>query len=113
MILVRNLRLDIGQNEDKLKAKAARELRVPAWAIKSFKITKRSPDSRKKNDIHWLYSVALETDNEAKLLAKNKSKNIAEYEETEYPVPRLGSAEELYTLTSRVERTLKKSSAHG
>ena len=89
MILVRNLRLDIGQNEDKLKAKAARELRVPAWAIKSFKITKRSLDSRKKNDIHWLYSVALETDNEAKLLAKNKSKNIAEYEETEYPVPRL------------------------
>ena len=89
MILVRNLRLDIGQSEDMLRKKAARELHVPAWAIKSLEITKRSLDARKKNDIHWLYSVAVETDNEEKLLAKNKSKNLAEYEETEYSVPHL------------------------
>lgn len=89
MILVRNLRLDIGQSEDTLRKKAARELHVPAWTIKSLEITKRSLDARKKNDIHWLYSVAVETDNEEKLLAKNKSKNLAEYEETEYSVPRL------------------------
>ena len=89
MILVRNLRLDIGQSEERLKAKAAREMHVPAWAIKSFKITKRSLDARKKNDIHWLYSAAVEIDNEDKLLAKNKSKNLAKYEELDYSVPRL------------------------
>ncbi len=93
MILVRNLRLDIGQNEKKLKVKAARELRVPAWAIKSFEITKRSLDARKKNDIHWLYSVAVSVDNEDKLLAENKSKNLASYEEIEYTVPHLISDE--------------------
>ncbi len=91
MILVRNLRLDIGQSEDKLRAKAAREMRVPVWTIKSFKITKRSLDARRKNDIHWLYSVAVDTDNEDKILGRGRSKNLALYEETEYIVPKRSS----------------------
>ena len=84
MILVRNLRLDIGQSSDRLKVKAARELKLPTWAIKDVKITKRSLDARRKNDIHWLYSAAVTVDNEEKLLAKCKSKNVAAYEEPEY-----------------------------
>ena len=80
MILVRNLRLDIGQSSDRLKVKAARELKLPTWAIKDVKITKRSLDARRKNDIHWLYSAAVTVDNEEKLLAKCKSKNVAAYE---------------------------------
>ena len=91
MIIVRNLRLDTERDEKKLKTKAARELRVPPFAIKSLKIIKRSLDARKKNDIHWLYSVAVTLDNEKKVLANNKSKNVAEYEEFEYEVPRLRS----------------------
>ena len=87
MILVRNLRLDIGQSSDRLKVKAARELKLPTWAIKDVKITKRSLDARRKNDIHWLYSVAVSVDNEEKLLAKCKSKNVAAYEAPEYTVP--------------------------
>ena len=91
MIIVRNLRLDTERDERKLKTKVARELRVPPFAIKSLKIIKRSLDARKKNDIHWLYSVAVTLDNEKKTLANNKSKNVAEYEEFEYEVPRLRS----------------------
>ena len=91
MIIVRNLRLDTERDERKLRTKAARELRVPPFAIKSLKIIKRSLDARKKNDIHWLYSVAVTLDNEKKVLANNKSKNVAEYEEFEYEVPRLRS----------------------
>ena len=58
MILVRNLRLDIGQSSDRLKVKAARELKLPTWAIKDVKITKRSLDARRKNDIHWVKLTA-------------------------------------------------------
>ena len=87
MILIRNLRLDIGQSEEKLKEKAACQLRIPSWAIKNFKITKKSLDARKKNDIHWLYSVAVTAGNENKILSNNKSKNIAIYDEPEYSVP--------------------------
>ena len=88
MILVRNLRLDIGQSSDRLKVKAARELKLPTWAIKDVKITKRSLDARRKNDIHWLYSVAVSVDNEEKLLAKCKSKNVAAYEASGTPCRR-------------------------
>ena len=91
MILVRNLRLDIGQSEDKLRAKAAREMRVPAWTIRSLKTIKRSLDARRKNDIHWLYSVAVDIDNEDRIPAKSRSKNLALYEETEYLVPKRSS----------------------
>ena len=91
MIMVRNLRLDTERDEKKLKIKAARELRVPPFAINSLKIIKRSLDARKKNDIHWLYSVAVTLDNEKKILANNKSKNVAEYEEFEYEVPMVKS----------------------
>ncbi len=91
MILVRNLRLDPGQSTDKLKAKAAREMHLPVFAIKSMKITKRSLDARKKSDIHWLYSVAVTVDNEDKVLARAKSKSLARYEEAEYTVPRCSS----------------------
>ena len=87
MILIRNLRLDIGQSEEKLKEKAARQLRIPSRAIKNFKITKRSLDARKKNDIHWLYSVAITADNENKILSNNKCKDIAIFDEPEYSVP--------------------------
>lgn len=37
MILVRNLRLDIGQSSDRLKVKAARELKLPTWAIRMLR----------------------------------------------------------------------------
>lgn len=93
MIIVRNLRLDIGQSEDRLKNKAARELHVPPFAIKSLKIVKRSLDARKKNDIHRLYSVAVTLDNEKRVLSGNKSRNIAEYEEFEYAVQKKHSTE--------------------
>ena len=59
MILVRNLRLGTDEPEDKLKKLAARELGVSEREILSLKITKKSLDARKKNDIHWLYSAAV------------------------------------------------------
>ena len=58
MILVRNLRLGIDEPEASLKKLAAKELGVPERDILSLKITKKSLDARKKNDIHRLYAVA-------------------------------------------------------
>ena len=44
MILVRNLRLDIGQSSDRLKVKAARELKLPTWAINCLLYTSDAAD---------------------------------------------------------------------
>lgn len=89
MILVRNLRLGIDAPEDKLKKLAARELGVFEREILSLKITKKSLDARKKNDIHWLYSAAVEVKNEERTLKKTHSKNVCSYESFHYEIPQL------------------------
>ena len=86
MILVRNLRLGIGENEAKLKKLAARALGVRERAIKSIRIEKRSLDARRKNDIHWLYSVVVMADDEDKILSRSGS-TVARYEDFEYIIP--------------------------
>ena len=91
MILVRNLKLGISEDEAKLVKLAARELRVFEHEIKNLRITKKSLDARKKNDIHRLYSVAVELRDEKRALARTKSKNVCPYEQFEYLIPRAKS----------------------
>lgn len=93
MIQVRSLRLDPGESEDKLRKKAARELRISEREISELIITKKSLDARKKNDIHWLYSVAVKISDEDRILARSKSKNVCCYEHFEYDIPQLGAKE--------------------
>lgn len=87
MISVRNIRLEPDEYEERLLKLAARELGIRPRDVRSLKITKKSLDARKKDDIHWLYSIAVETDNEAELLRRTKSKNVGTYEKYEYVIP--------------------------
>ena len=89
MILVRNLRLGIDEPVDKLKRLAAKEIGVPERDILSLKITKKSLDARKKNDIHWLYAVAVKLKGEERALKKSRSKNARPYEKYSYEIPKL------------------------
>lgn len=52
--------------------------------IKKIKIAKKSVDARRKNDVHYVYAVDIETDNEKKYLGKN----ISLHEEKEYVFPK-------------------------
>ena len=52
MILVRNLRLDPGEDTSVLRARAAKKLRLAADAVTSLVLVKRSLDARHKDDIH-------------------------------------------------------------
>ena len=59
MILVRGLRLMPGEGRDKLKARAAKKLGVRAEEIAELRLVKRSLDARKKDDIHYVCSLAV------------------------------------------------------
>ena len=59
MILVRNLRLEPGEDLSRLSAKAAKKLRVSTSDIAVCRVVKRSLDARKKNDIHYTCSAAV------------------------------------------------------
>ncbi|MCM1298071.1 MAG: hypothetical protein NC228_00770 [[Eubacterium] siraeum] len=72
MIKVNNLSLPLNYGEEDLKAAAAKKLKADPAAIKSLTVLKKSLDARKKSDIHYIFSVALDISDPRKYL-KNKA----------------------------------------
>lgn len=93
MILVRNIRLEIGESEDILLSKAMSALRLKRCDIKSFKIQKKSLDARKKNDIHYKYALALCLENEERILKKFGGKDVCAYNEDVFDIPKCSSSD--------------------
>ena len=60
MIRLDNLSLLPGQSLDQLKYKAAKALGVSPDAITGHTLLRQSVDARKKGDVHWVCSVAVE-----------------------------------------------------
>lgn len=69
-LIIRNLRLSLSEEEALLALKAAKRLGVSKEHIKNLKIVRRSIDARKKEDVHFLYSVTAECENGRSLLKK-------------------------------------------
>ena len=59
MILVRNLRLDPGEELSLLPLRAAKKLGVGAEDLLQTRLVRRSLDARKKDDIHYVCSLAV------------------------------------------------------
>ena len=93
MILLRNLRLEIGEGLDRLPEKAAKKLRVPAGDILACRPVKRSLDARKKNDIHYTCSAALTLKRGEERALRLAGKDAAPYIPPVYEIPRVQSAE--------------------
>ena len=89
MILVRELRLMPGEGRDALRERAAKKLGVRPGEIREARLVKRSLDARKKDDIHYVCSlaVALGEKEEARLLARGRSRDLSVWCEKEYPIP--------------------------
>ena len=89
MIRIRGLKLYPGEEETVLKERAAKKLRVPPERIQSLSLIKRSLDARRKDDIHYICAAAVSAGgDEAKLIARARSADVAEYEEKDYLIPR-------------------------
>lgn len=60
--LIENLRLEVGEERDALlPQRLAKALGVKPEAIAAWEITKEALDARRKRDVHWTYSLALQT----------------------------------------------------
>ena len=90
MILIRSLRLMIGEKESVLRERAAKKLKISPSRIVELRPVRRSLDARKKDDIHYIYSVAVSVrGDEKKLIAAAKSADVSEYVKQEYSIPRV------------------------
>ncbi len=89
MIRINQIKMPIEHQMDELKRKVAAILKTDCQAI-TVEVLKRSIDSRKKPDLHYVYSVAVSCENEKKILQKTKSKDISLYTPKTYVLPDCG-----------------------
>ena len=87
MIAVRDLRLGVGEKETKLPALAARVLKLRPEEIRALTIVKKSLDARKKDNIRWLYTVAVEVADEQAVLRRADASRVAAYTPYHYEIP--------------------------
>ena len=68
MIKLDCISLPIGFNDEKIKEICAKNLKISSKSIKNFEILKLSLDARRKNNIKYVASIALELDEQTKKL---------------------------------------------
>ena len=87
MIEIKNLRLNVGEDTDRLTAKAAKILRISPSQISEMRLVKRSLDARKKNDIHYVCAAAFSVSgDEKRLIDAAKSRDVSTYIEKRYEI---------------------------
>ena len=85
MIRLSNMRLPIGYTDSDIVSICARELRVPAEAIQTASLYRRSIDARRKDDLHYVAAVDVTRNgNESAALSRARSKNAASAEPYKY-----------------------------
>ena len=91
MILLRDLRLAPGEDLSCLRTRAAKKLGIRPGEIEEVKLVRRSLDARKKDDIHYVCSLAVAVKSCEEKLPKRAGMSL--YTEKEYPIPHVESAE--------------------
>jgi len=90
MILIRNIRMELGEDPKEIREKIAKKLKISSDEITEFRLLRRSLDARKKGDIHYICSAAASLScSEAKVV--RKAKDASEYSEFSYKIPKIDS----------------------
>lgn len=88
MILIRNLSLSPDAPESELLARAAELLRVSPEDILSLHIRKKALDARKREQLHFVYNVGVETGRDKVLAARSRHPDVSLESEDGYAPPR-------------------------
>lgn len=89
MIRVGNIKVSLDTDFRNMKSVASEKLRIPYDRIISAKLSKKSVDARKKNDVHFIISVDIEVKGEEKLL--RTLKNASQVKKDKYRIAKLPS----------------------
>lgn len=88
MIRIKEIKLSLDEEESLLKEKAAKLLRINKKYIKTLCIYKKSVDARKKDDVHFTYSVDVTVSlDEKQITSKCKSSKISLVKPYFYEIP--------------------------
>src|SRR5690554_1208303 len=84
MLRVTNIKLSLDEDESLLKSKVAKKLRIQENTITSYRIFKKSIDARRKNKIHFVYTLDVELKNEGKILKLYSKKGVSKVNESKH-----------------------------
>ncbi|PJI08928.1 MULTISPECIES: NAD(P)/FAD-dependent oxidoreductase [Clostridium] len=70
MIRINNIILDIDEDEENIRKRAAKKLKISEKDFEKFKILRESIDARRKNTIKFNYSVEVKCKNEDRIISK-------------------------------------------
>ena len=88
MIRINEIKLSLDDSEELLRAKAAKALKINEKYIKSLSIFKKSVDARRKDDVHFTYSVDVEIAlDEEQIVRKSKSNKVSLVKPYAYEMP--------------------------
>ena len=87
MIRISNLSLSIEGDLSDLRKKAAKRLGIRPDAIRALTPVRQSIDARKKQDVHYVYTVDVDTADEAALVRRVNDRNVALHVPQPYVFP--------------------------
>ena len=89
MIKIENITLPVEAGEDALRKAAAKILRIRPEEIRKTEIRKRSLDARKKPELHYVYTVAVEAAGENRILRRAGNRKASLLADPVYTFPDL------------------------
>ena len=79
MLRISEIKLPLDYTEEDLKLKAAKFMKVQPSDITSLKVFRRSVDSRKKEDVHFVFTIDVEVNaDEKRILKRSDKKKVQE-----------------------------------
>lgn len=88
MICIRNIALPLGADEVQLKKHTARILGVRLKELGELTLVRQSIDARKKQDVHYVYTVQVSMPNEAQIVQRVGRGNVTLTAPTSYVFPK-------------------------
>ena len=88
MIKINEVKLSLDSEESRLRETAAGILRIRPESVRSIRILKKAIDSRKKENICFVYNIAAEVDgNEDSIVKRARNSKVSVYSEEKYKMP--------------------------
>ncbi len=76
MIRISQIRQNLESNDAQLKKTILKKLAIPEQDLVSYRIFKQSIDARRKDKLHFVYTILAEVENEAAVLSALNDKNV-------------------------------------
>lgn len=87
MLKIQNISLPLDYSKEDLIKKSAKVLWLRPAQINELHLLRQSVDARKKSDVHYICTVGVTAENEARLLASCGNSTVSLYEPTTYTFP--------------------------